>query len=124
MASLMRRTLVRTRAPIFKSLRRIVPQLARANWVCCRATRRRAQSADQYIGHRSEPQSQLVGAHRLGRGAVGEQVELAFLDAVLHVAAGAVDLLVEMTGLVCGTRQGGHDKARVGVAAGPFGLAE
>jgi hypothetical protein len=29
MASLMRRTLVRTRAPIFSSLRRIVPQAAR-----------------------------------------------------------------------------------------------
>ncbi len=32
-------------------------------------------------------------AHR--RGAVGEQIELAFLDAVLHVAAGAIELLVE-----------------------------
>jgi hypothetical protein len=44
-----------------------------------------AQRAPQDIGHRGEPQPQLVGAHRpgrepapgLNRGAVGEQVELA-----------------------------------------------
>jgi hypothetical protein len=39
------------------------------------------------IGHRGEPQAQLVGAHRLGRGAVGIKVELAFLDAVFHPRA-------------------------------------
>ena len=55
-----------------------------------------AQRADQHIGHRGEPQPQLVGAHGGGRGAVGEQIELAFLDAVLHLAAGAVDVLVEL----------------------------
>ena len=33
MATLMRRTVVRTRAPILKNLRRIVPQVALANWV-------------------------------------------------------------------------------------------
>jgi hypothetical protein len=32
-ATLMRRTLIRTSAPIFKSLRRMVPQLAFANGV-------------------------------------------------------------------------------------------
>ena len=32
-ASLIRRTLVRTRAPIFRSLRRMVPAEARRNWV-------------------------------------------------------------------------------------------
>ena len=29
------------------------------------------------------------------RSAVGEQIELTFFDAILHVAAGAVDLLIE-----------------------------
>jgi hypothetical protein len=42
-------------------------------------------------------------AHRRRRGAVGEQIELTFLDAVLdtvfHVSAGAVGLLVEPLGL-------------------------
>ena len=75
-----------------------MPQVASANWVWREADA--AQGADQDIGHRGEPQAQLVGAHRRGRGAVGEQVELALLDAVLHLAAGAVDLLVEMAGLV------------------------
>ena len=36
-----------------------------------------AQGTEQHIGHGSEPQPQLVGAHAPGRGAVGEQVELA-----------------------------------------------
>ena len=39
MAILMRRTLTRTRAPIFNSLSRIVPQVAAANWVWRRAIR-------------------------------------------------------------------------------------
>ena len=34
MANLMRRTLTRTRAPSFSSLRRMVPQVASANCVC------------------------------------------------------------------------------------------
>jgi len=44
MAILMRRTLTRTRAPIFNSFSRIVPQVALANWVCCSAIRRKAHS--------------------------------------------------------------------------------
>ena len=64
-----------------------------------------AQGADQNIGHRGEPQAQLVGAHRVGRGAIGIEIELAFLDAVFHLAAGAVELLVEVAGLVLLARQ-------------------
>jgi hypothetical protein len=45
------------------------------------------QRAEQYVGHCCEPQPQLVGTHRPGRGAVGEQVELALFNAVLRVAA-------------------------------------
>ena len=79
MASLMRRTLVRSGAPIFNSLRRMVPQQARANWANA------AQAANQDIGHRGKPQAQLVGPHGvrrepapgLNRGAVGTEVELA-----------------------------------------------
>src|SRR5689334_2405583 len=43
-AILMRRTLMRTSAPILSSLRRIVPQLALANGVQCSPIRRTAQS--------------------------------------------------------------------------------
>src|SRR5207245_9474413 len=59
---------------------------------------------------------------RLGRGAVGKQVELALFDAVLHVTAGAVELLVEMPALMLIARQRGDDEAGVGLAAGPLGL--
>ena len=54
-----------------------------------------AQRAEQDVGRRGEPQAQLVGPHGGRRGAGGEQVQLAFLHSVLHVAAGAVDPLVE-----------------------------
>ena len=43
MASLMRRMLLRTSAPIFSSLRRMAPHEARANWVYLRPMRRGAQ---------------------------------------------------------------------------------
>jgi hypothetical protein len=36
----------------------------------------------------------------MGGCPVGEQIELAFLDAVFHLAAGAIELLVELAGLV------------------------
>src|SRR4029453_13431136 len=42
-ATLMRRTLTRTRAPILSSLRRMLPQVAFANGVCCNPMRRKAQ---------------------------------------------------------------------------------
>src|ERR1700720_1129873 len=83
-----------------------------------------AQGADQDIGHRGEPQPQLIGAHRVGRGAVGIEIELAFLDAVFHLAAGAIELLVEVAGLVRLTRQRSDDKAWVGLALGPFRLGD
>src|SRR5579863_739504 len=88
----MRRTLMRTSAPSFTSLSRMVPQVASANWVCAKPMRRSAQSSN--IGHRGKPQAELVGPHGGGRCAVGEQIELT-LDPVLHLAARAVDLLVE-----------------------------
>ena len=45
MATFTRRTLRRTCASIFSSLRRMVPQLASANCVCLRPIRRRAHSS-------------------------------------------------------------------------------
>ena len=81
-----------------------------------------AQRAQQDIGHRSEPQAQLIGAHRGGGGAVGEQVGLALLDAVLHFTASAVYFLVKVPRLGIAARQRGHDKARIGVALRHLGL--
>jgi len=42
---LIRRTLTRTMAPILRSLRRMVPQVARAYWVCCSPLRRSAHTS-------------------------------------------------------------------------------
>src|ERR1700722_7431768 len=44
------------------------------------------------------------------------------LDAVLHLAAGAIEVFVEETGAGLGLGQGGHDETRIGLAAGPFRL--
>src|SRR5260370_686336 len=35
-----------------------------------------AQAVDENVRHRSKPQTELVGRHGAGRGAVGEQVDL------------------------------------------------
>ena len=59
----MRRTLVRTSAPILNSLRRMVPHEALAMGVLEADA---AEGADQHIAHRGEPQAQLVGAHGVG----------------------------------------------------------
>ncbi len=51
---------------------------------------------DQDIGQRRQDQAELVGPPFVARGAIGEQVELLFFDAVLHLAALAVEFLVEL----------------------------
>ena len=120
MAILMRRTLMRTSAPILSSLRRMVPQVACGEVGIVEPDP--AQGAQQDIGHRIEPQAQLVGAHRGRRGAIRIEVELALLDPVLHLATGAVDLLVEILGLALVSPQRGDDKARVGFPLRPLCL--
>ena len=72
-----------------------------------------SQRMQQHIGERREVQAQLVGAHRVRAGAVGEQVELPLLDAVLHVPARAVQLLVQPPGRRLAPRHGGHHETWV-----------
>ena len=83
-----------------------------------------AQGAEQHIGHRGEPQAELVGAHGGGRRAVGEEVALALLDAVFHLAASAVDLFVEVAGAGLGGFERGDDEAGVFLAGGVLGLGD
>ena len=74
MATFTRRTEARTSAPIFRSLSRIVPQVA-----CGELGVREpdpAQRAQQHVGHRGEPQPELVGPHGRRRGPVGKEVAL------------------------------------------------
>ena len=75
MAILIRRTETVTRAPIFSSFSRMVPQVRLASSLCRQADP--PQRRHQHVGERREPQAELIGAHRRRRGAVGEQVELA-----------------------------------------------
>ena len=51
-------------------------------------------------------------------------VALAFLDPVLHLAAGAVDLFVEEAAVGLGLLERGDDEARIGLARCPFRLAD
>ncbi len=44
-----------------------------------------AQLVHQYVGHRREPQPQLIRPHGGRAGTVGKQVELLLLDSVFHV---------------------------------------
>src|SRR6266478_6251420 len=75
-----------------------------------------AQRVDKNIGHGGQPKPQLVGAHGAGGGSVGEQIELTFLDAIFHLAAGTIELLVERAGLMLVGLQRGDDEARIGPA--------
>ena len=64
------------------------------------------------------------GALRLGHGRAG-QAHLLLLDAVLHLAAGAVDLLVQpLRRLDFGEFQVGHHEARIGALPQVLGLAD
>ena len=53
------------------------------------------QRFNQRIGQRRQVQPQLIALHLLGQQAIGEQAHL-LLDAVLHLAALAVELLVQL----------------------------
>jgi hypothetical protein len=56
--------------------------------------------------------------------AVGKEVGLTLLDAVFHVAAGAVDLLVEIAGLPLGPLERGDDEARIALVLGMLSFGD
>ena len=66
----------------------------------------------------------MIGAEGVGGGAIGEQVELLLLDAVFHLTAGTVDLLIEGLSRVVFSRQGGDDEAGVGAAGQDLGFGD
>ena len=121
MANLMRRTETRTRAPIFRSFMRIVPQVAAARPVWASPMRRTAHTSTPAFagagsGEGGEPQAQVIGAHGGGTCAVSIKVELTLLDAVLHVPAGAVEVLIECPGRPLIGFERGDEEARIGTA--------
>ena len=83
--------------------------------------RQAAQSGEQRVGETGDKQPELVRPPGLGTGAVGVEVELLVLDAVLHVTAGAVNLVVQGLGVA---GEAGDDKAPVAPDAVVLGLGD
>ena len=75
------------------------------------------ERCEQHVGHGGEPETELIGTHGFGRGAVCEEVELTLLDAVLYVAADAVELLVKGPRPDPPGAERGNDEAGVGAAS-------
>ena len=74
-----------------------------------------AQGEHQPIGAGVQDQPELIGERALAGGSVRGELSLVQLDQVLGLAAGAVDIFVEMAGLAA---QRGDDVAGVGAARG------
>ena len=53
------------------------------------------QGVHEHVGGGGQIQPELIGAHRSGAGPVGEQIQLLFFYAVLHVAPRTVEVFVE-----------------------------
>ena len=75
------------------------------------------KSIDENIGHGRERHAELIGLYGGRRGTIGEQLEL-LANAVLGLAAGAVELLIEGTRVVgdAATPERGDDEARIGLS--------
>src|SRR5262249_49721673 len=82
-----------------------------------------AYRAQQNVSHGGEPQPQLICSHRGSGGAIRVKIELALLDAVFHIAAGAIHLFVQVLRLALGSLQRGDDEAWIGLAGRELGLA-
>ena len=73
---------------------------------------RHAQTPHEPVGAGVQEQPELVGRGLRARGAVGRQMRLPRFDVIFGVAAPAIDILVEDTGVAC--FQIGGDEASVG----------
>ena len=71
------------------------------------------------VGEGGEIKPQLTGPQRGAAGEVGEEAQLLRLDAVLHVAAGAIQVLVQAFGVGAVRAEVGDHEPRVR----PFGQA-
>lgn len=69
--------------------------------------------AQEDVGDGREPEPELVGSEHVRTGTISEEEELLFFDAVLHLATGAVEILVELPGRPGSGIEVGDDKAGV-----------
>src|SRR6202051_3716510 len=82
-----------------------------------------AQASHHPVSHRRDPHAQLVTCDGGGRGAIGEQLEL-LADAVLSLAARAVEVLVEGARVKAAALERSDDKARIGALLIVLGFAD
>src|SRR5438067_2308519 len=75
-----------------------------------------AHGADQDVGEGCQPQTQLVRAHRGGRCAIGIEIKLTLLEAILHLAPGPVEFFLEVFGFASCWLQQVNDEARIAFA--------
>ena len=57
------------------------------------------QRGTKNIGDCREGQSELIRTHPPGGAAVGKQIKLLFIDAILHIAASTVDIFIQRVGI-------------------------
>ena len=100
----------------------MVPQVATASFVPASPMRRTAHIRT-YAKDASQRRN-WVGAHRWCRRPVSEEIALAFLQPVLHLATLAVHVLIEEARRSVRGVDVRDDEARVGCALGPLGLAD
>ena len=77
-----------------------------------------ADSVDEDIGESGKEQAELVGFVGVRAHAIGEQIELAVLDAVFHVAAWAIGVFVEFPGRDLMAIAGGDEEAAALLVSG------
>ena len=82
------------------------------------------QGVHEHVGGGGQIQPELIGAHRCRAGPVGEQIQLLFFYAVLHVAPRTVEVFVERAGPQAFRRQGGDDESGIGAFLQELGLAD
>ena len=76
------------------------------------------------VRRHGEPRPNRISTKRVTARAIAEQVELVFLDSVLHLTARAVQLLVQVPLLVFAAPERCDDKPRVRSLAQMLGLAD
>ena len=109
----MRAALSTTRAPILSRLFLRVANSAQASGILRGTASRRARH--QPVGRGVQDEAELVGDRALAGGPVGGELALVQLDEVLGLAAGAVDIFIEMAGV---SAERGDDVAGVEAARG------
>jgi len=77
------------------------------------------QRLHQNVGRRTEQQTKLIGQESMATGSIREQVQLLFLDPILHLATLTVDAFIKLPAVA---RHVDHEVSRVGPFLRVFSL--